>query len=310
MKKILMFAIMLLNLLPNIEDGNMKIGTSTISAQILGFEGLPYRCNDDVIGWYSSPIPCDDEPCVTACLVYNCDWSGPCDELDSHMAFDHDSDSSTGNDDEAGIGFWGDEGQENGNDNNGNTDGQGYDISGWTPDWHPGGTPSSPYKQFGAYDIVISTKLLKQYVRQENRFSCVVTTMEYASGILNPNNIYSRSNFRYTMHELYPSSFSYGIPSSVVENFMNVVFDNHRINTYEQLKNEIDSHHPVIGRIDGTIVAPYNPIDHMVLAIGYSVINPYSIICIDPGTGGYRTISYLDFNGDFFALTQLKPNFR
>lgn len=106
MKKILVFAIMLLNLLPNIENGSMRIGVSTISAQMMGSESIVYRCNDDDIGWYTSPVPCDDEPCTTACLVDMCPWSGDCDDLEFHNWVEHndnnDPPSFGGQDDDEG----------------------------------------------------------------------------------------------------------------------------------------------------------------------------------------------------------------
>lgn len=105
MKKILIFAILLLNLLPNIEDGSMRIGISTISAQMMGSESIVYRCNDDDIGWYTSPVPCDDEPCTTACLVYNCEWNGPCEDLGMHDLEFHTAPNSLESEDYPDLSF-------------------------------------------------------------------------------------------------------------------------------------------------------------------------------------------------------------
>jgi len=303
MKKILVFAIMLLNLLPNIEDGSMRIGISTISAQMMGSESIVYRCHDDDLGWYTSPVPCDDEPCTTACLVDMCPWSGDCDDLEFHNWVEHndllDPPSIGGQDD--------DEGDYGGGSGNGDS---GWSGNGNFTGGPSGGSSNSPYKQFGAYDVVVSTKLLKKYEKQSSRFTCVSTTFEYASRILDSNRKLSRDNFQYTLNVLYPSVFTYGVSSSSVEGLMSLVFDTQQIDSYNQFKNEVDNHHPIIGHIDGTVIVPYSPIDHMVLAVGYSVTNPYSVICIDPGTGQYRTISFTNFNGNIFALTQLNPNFR
>ena len=48
----------------------------------------------------------------------------------------------------------------------------------------------------------------------------------------------------------------------------------------------------------------------MVLIVGYSRINFYELICLDPGTGKYRTLLFSDFNGNLHELNQINPNFR
>lgn len=199
---------------------------------------------------------------------------------------------------------------------NGNNSGsEEYNISiggntGWEVEWHSIVTPSSPYKQFRESDVVISNQLLKEYVKQETRYDCVVTAMEYAAGILAPEKELSRDYFQYIYDTLYPMIHFYGLPSSTVDNYISLVFDCSSIDTYVQLKNAINNHHPVIGHINGTIITPFNPIEHMVLAVGYSINGFYEVICIDPGTGGYRTVSFSDFNGNIYELNQVNPNFR
>ena len=218
MKKILIFAIMLLNLLPNIEDGSMRIGISTISAQMMGSESIVYRCNDDDIGWYTSPVPCDDEPCTTACLVDMCPWSGDCDDLEFHNWVEHndllDPPSIGGQDD--------DEGDYGGGSGNGDS---GWSGNGNFTGGPSGGSSNSPYKQFGAYDVVVSTKLLKEYRKQETRYNCVTTTMEYATDIMEPNKHISRDNLLYTYDALYPMTFSFGLSARNVDDYMGLVFD-------------------------------------------------------------------------------------
>ena len=90
MKKFLLFSIFLLNLLPNmnIRTGSISIGWSTLSAQQMGNE-IAYYCHDDEIGWYNSPIPCDEEVCHQACIIGDCPWEGDCDAYDFHVQVEH-----------------------------------------------------------------------------------------------------------------------------------------------------------------------------------------------------------------------------
>lgn len=96
MKKVLILLMFLLNLLPNISKNGMEIGFSTISAQTFGNEGMAYLCEDEEIGDYISPLPCDEEVCISPCTFPGCMLSFPCDDLYYHMTFDHTKESEDG----------------------------------------------------------------------------------------------------------------------------------------------------------------------------------------------------------------------
>lgn len=89
MKKVLLLAILLLNLLPIMKNGRLTLGTATLSAQNMGNESGSnlYHCTDDDGFEYTSPWPCEEEPCITSCSI--CHQSMPCDELDGHMYVQH-----------------------------------------------------------------------------------------------------------------------------------------------------------------------------------------------------------------------------
>ena len=156
---------------------------------------------------------------------------------------------------------------------------------------------------------MVNTKLLKQYLPQSSKFDCVHTAMEYAANILDPGNDYSRKRISYTYDAIYPDADVFGVPSSTFDDFVGIVFEFSIINSYIQFKSAIDNHFPVIGHISGGIV-PYKPMDHMILAIGYNVSYPYSIICIDPQTGSYISKSFMDFNGNIYKLEQVKETYK
>ncbi len=72
MKKFLLLVIFLLTLLP----------AARVSAQDMINEN-GYKCYDDGIGYYISPLPCDDvEKCESQCS--NCDGFFDCDEIKEH----------------------------------------------------------------------------------------------------------------------------------------------------------------------------------------------------------------------------------
>ncbi len=82
MKKHILLLIFLLNLLPAVKDGCIEVGLA-VSAQRMGNEGGDYYfCDDEEIGEYVSPIPCDEEICIMPCP--HCDASFPCDEWGLH----------------------------------------------------------------------------------------------------------------------------------------------------------------------------------------------------------------------------------
>ena len=89
MKKELVITLFLLNLFPYIHNGSIMIGFSTISAQSMGNEYDTYDCDDDEYGSYTSPFPCDEEPCFSPCP--QCDETLLCDMFESHMLAFHNS---------------------------------------------------------------------------------------------------------------------------------------------------------------------------------------------------------------------------
>lgn len=101
MKRFLLFAILLLNLLPVIKDRELTLWVSAVSAQNMGNEQL-YHCEDEDGFKYTSPWPCDEEPCVQACEFPDCDFSGPCDEISDHAMTHYEDTTSTDPDDPFG----------------------------------------------------------------------------------------------------------------------------------------------------------------------------------------------------------------
>lgn len=104
MKKVLLLAILLLNLLPVMKDGRLMLGTATLSAQNMGNESgsTIYHCTDEDGFEYTSPWPCEDDPCISPCPI--CDASMPCDELDAHMYVQHNENDDRKDPDEGDVG--------------------------------------------------------------------------------------------------------------------------------------------------------------------------------------------------------------
>lgn len=104
MKKVLLLAILLLNLLPVMKDGRLMLGTATLSAQNMGNESgsTIYHCTDEDGFEYTSPWPCEDDPCISPCPI--CDASMPCDELDAHMYVQHNENDNRKDPDEGDVG--------------------------------------------------------------------------------------------------------------------------------------------------------------------------------------------------------------
>ena len=60
MKRLFISFLFLLNLCVEIDDNCMlRMSSSEIRAQHMELEGGKYDCEDEVVGWYKSPIPCD-----------------------------------------------------------------------------------------------------------------------------------------------------------------------------------------------------------------------------------------------------------
>ena len=121
MKKIFLILIFLLNLCIEINQTGMRLClyTPTVSAQYMGNESF-YECEDDGFE-YTSPWPCEDDPCIQACTYPDCDVSLPCDEMIFHQNEDHPDEDPF--DDE-------DLGDNNGGDDDlwGDTDTGGFDV--------------------------------------------------------------------------------------------------------------------------------------------------------------------------------------
>ena len=104
MKKVLLLAILLLNLLPVMKSGRLMLGTATLSAQNMGNESgsTIYHCTDEDGFEYTSPWPCEDDPCISPCPI--CDESMPCDELDAHMYVQHNENDNRKDPNEGDVG--------------------------------------------------------------------------------------------------------------------------------------------------------------------------------------------------------------
>ena len=142
MKKYILFILFLLNLLPNmnIRTGSICVGWSTLSAQQMGNENVHY-CNDDEIGWYYSPMPCDMDVCHQACTVkdqygLDCSWEGNCDEFDFHMQVEHSNYDDDKNDNDK-------DDSDNSSNNDNYVGGGGGASSGWSHSGNNGGSNNS-----------------------------------------------------------------------------------------------------------------------------------------------------------------------
>ena len=89
MRKVLLLAVLLLNLLPMFKNGSITLGTLTLSAQNMGNESGSSlnHCEDEDGFEYTSPWECDKNPCITTCDI--CHESMSCDKLEGHKFVQH-----------------------------------------------------------------------------------------------------------------------------------------------------------------------------------------------------------------------------
>lgn len=77
----------------NLRFGGISISNSALYAQQMGNE-VAYFCDDEVLGWYISPLPCDEGACHQACRLKDkdgndCIWEGDCVDYDFHVEVEH-----------------------------------------------------------------------------------------------------------------------------------------------------------------------------------------------------------------------------
>lgn len=293
MKKIFIIALLLLNLLPYIHNGSMMIGFSTISAQTMGNEYNPYDCDDDEYGAYLSPFPCDEEPNICPCLFPDCDFSGPCEEMQEHEQEAHSNSPEEPNDDDNdGWEGGGSGGIGGGAGNNGNGSGtlQNY----------------QPYEiKYG--DIVVDN-VDNCWRIQPSKKSCVPTAMEYAAQILNN----TQDEYLRKFLDDYKSYIVYGwkiedsgvIPTTITS-FINLEFDNDQVYSQTAINSNLDNSKPIITTIPSEPDTYWGTLTHEILIIGHTADNN-NYIYLDPVDLETKTVNYNTILGPNFALISLK----
>lgn len=297
MKKYILFILFLLNLLPNmnIRTGSICVGWSTLSAQQMGNENA-YYCYDDEIGWYYTPISCDDEVCHQACRIkdkygLDCSWEGDCDEFDFHMQVEHSNYDDDKNDNDK-------DDSDNSSNNDNYAGGGGGSSSGWSHSGNGGtgnngsGTPNSQFYNPRKNDVLLKDTMKIQWKKQKEKNECVTVAMDYAAE-LTRNQIDGNAWFKTIYMGLYKKNVEKtGVLLSHMDDFIGKIFLYNIVDSGESLRNAIDNHHPVLA----TIRIGTNPA-HEVLIVGYNTVlsNTVVYICINPSSGEYEDHTYNDF---------------
>lgn len=303
MKKFLLFSIFLLNLLPNmnIRTGSISIGWSTLSAQQMGNE-IAYYCHDDEIGWYNSPIPCDEEVCHQACIIGDCPWEGDCDAYDFHVQVDHsDTDDQQDNNN-----------QDNSNDSSNNGGGGGSGGSSGSGSGNGGnGNTNNQYYTSRTNDVLLKKNMKIQWNKQQKKYDCFPTAMGYAAELTgNWESTAAASWFKQIYYNLYNVFLDdYGVLPSNIDNYLKQIFEYDIIEGGESIRKAINSQCPVLATIKK------GNMPHEVLIVGYNIVisNTVVYICIDPGTGQYEDHTYSDFmTGNYhkYIITGLNNKYK
>lgn len=329
MKKVILFTIFLLNLLPNmnISTGSISFGWSTLFAQQMGNE-TAFFCNDKDQGWYISPIPCDEEVCHMACRLkdrygYECQWEGDCDFYAFHVEVEHSDNpnpdpdnpddpdnpydpNNPGPNNPNSPNNPGPNNQNNSNNssNNGNQGNNG--------DAGNGGDNSNQFYVPQDGDVIVKSNMKKIWKKQKHINECVPIALAYASELTDDLND-GGTWFKRAFYELYHTNVEQcGVTPNIMNDYIGYLFLYNDLNNMtnmdiEQLiRNAIDNHHPVLATITN------NGSPHEVTIVGYnSRSNNTTYICINPGTGNYEYHTYQDFlkgNYHIYEIININPN--
>jgi hypothetical protein len=293
MKKVLLTAILLLNLLPYFNGGRVIFSSLAAYSQDMANESSYYNCYDSEIGEYTSPLPCD-EVCVTVCPI--CGQTVLCDDMSAHLdehsnqEDDSGSDNADAEDDDSNSGSYGGgtsngSGTSGGDTDGGSTTGHNY--------WNGNNFLYSPMT---CENIIKNYKITGRWCSQlPNTSNCFLCCMEYVWNIqhsspdymnncqFNGQNYYIlwRTSYGFDYEQLYgkdPGTGSGVACHNETEFLTSEGFLNCRISSNE-INNYIDSQHLIIY----THKTGSGNDGHATVVIGYD--NQNNLILIDPWYG-------------------------